>query len=326
MLVIAVVLIAALVAGVSTAFAAKGTPGKSPAVIQLSNGFPSGEHYNLNIHGKKAGFTCDPSMNGGGSVFVPEYGNATIEYVTNKKASLGNLTALDACAFDDGKVRVQLPYNEAGYDVYARILGKPQNGKNQPESNIMLYPTSLVEACGNVTGNETSCDQVLAPIGIIAYNATWVPSTDPQEFVRFANQKGDKRGKSTAMDITALFEFTGFAAADSLDLNTNGAFDDCDVPGQCSTPGNATQMVIDAGYLVADYDGDADWGNSNGVIDTIGEWLLFNADLYAADPINEPYCVLFSAEWILNIAELVTAGQIIENDGTKLLQIRFYPR
>jgi hypothetical protein len=67
------------------------------------------------------------------------------------------------------------------------------------------------------------------------------------------------------------------------------------------------------------------WANENGVIDTIGEWLLFNADLYAADN-TLPYCMLFDAEWILNIAELVVAGGIVENDGTKLLQVRFYPR
>ena len=303
---ITLIVIVAMIASVSTVLAAKGGngggkgadkgPGKSPEVMLISNGFPSGFHYNLNIHGKKAGFTCDPSMNGNNSVFMPEYGNATIYYVTNKKSSVEDLIALDACSFDDDEIKVQIPYNECGYDAYARILGKPQNGKNKEESNIMLYPTSVFDACGNVTwGNETSCDEVLAPIGVIAYNAPYVQSPDPQEFVRFANPKGEKRGKSTAVDITPLFEFTGFAADEVFDLNLNGFFDDCDVPGQCATPGNATQAVLDAGRVVADYDCDADWGNCNGIIDTIGEWLLFNADLYAVDD-TLPYCMLFDAE------------------------------
>ena len=68
--------------------------------------------------------------------------------------------------------------------------------------------------------------------------------------------------------------------------------------------------------------------NCNGVIDTIDEWLLFKADLYAedmADPKVEPYCIYFTNEWVLNIADLVLAGGDITNDGTKLLQLRFYP-
>jgi hypothetical protein len=43
-------------------------------VIAKSNGYPSGPHFNLNIHGKKAGYTCDPTP-GGNSVFILEYGS-----------------------------------------------------------------------------------------------------------------------------------------------------------------------------------------------------------------------------------------------------------
>ena len=34
---------------------------KPAAVIEWSNGFPSGEHSNLNIHGKKLDFNCNNS-------------------------------------------------------------------------------------------------------------------------------------------------------------------------------------------------------------------------------------------------------------------------
>ena len=41
---------------------------KKPAeVVKWSNGYPSGPHFNMNIHGKKDGFACDPGS-GGGSV------------------------------------------------------------------------------------------------------------------------------------------------------------------------------------------------------------------------------------------------------------------
>lgn len=91
-----------LTLAVSPALAAKpdGSNG-SQDVIARSNGYPSGAHFNLNVHGKKASFTGDPEP-GGNSVFILEYGSSTIEYVTNKKSSLTELTVLDplAEAFD----------------------------------------------------------------------------------------------------------------------------------------------------------------------------------------------------------------------------------
>src|SRR3990172_2631093 len=96
---------------VSPAIAAKPQP-----VIEISNGFPSGEHHNLNIHGKKDGFSgCDDV--GGSSIFMAEYGKGTIEFVSNQKASLDSLTALDKCAeqFDGDPARVQVPYENEGY-------------------------------------------------------------------------------------------------------------------------------------------------------------------------------------------------------------------
>jgi hypothetical protein len=55
--------------GGSTTVMAKGKP---QDVIERSNGFPSGMHFNLNIHGKKADYNCD-STAGGNSVFIDEY-------------------------------------------------------------------------------------------------------------------------------------------------------------------------------------------------------------------------------------------------------------
>jgi len=336
-LLITVAMVVALVFGVSTAMAAKGGQGNgggtksdnaNDLIVLNNNGFPSGLHWNLNIHGKKDGFNCDSMTAGGASVFVPEYGDATINYVTNnKKDPAGNLTALDPCAFDDGNVTVQVPYNEWGFDVYARILGKPNHGQTQLESNIMLHPTQVVEACGNVSGTETSCSEVQTPIGVIVHSNVYVPSPDPAVFVRFATQTAPKKGKSTAVDITPLFEFSGFAVDEILDWDGDGVLTDSDVPGQGSCPGNAT-LIVETKYSSAkvdEYDNDPNWGDGSGLIDTIGEWLLFNCDLYEEDNTN-PYCVLFEYEWILNIAELVVAGQNVENDGTKLLQVRFYPR
>lgn len=124
--------------------------GSGKDVIALSNGFPSGEHFNLNIHGKKDSFTGD-STPGGKSVFILEYGESTIQYVSNKKSSVTELTVLDplAEAFDGDPAKVQLPSEQQGYYVFGRILAKPNNGQLEPVSSIILWPNEVVEACND---------------------------------------------------------------------------------------------------------------------------------------------------------------------------------
>ena len=137
---------------------------KKPAtVIEWSNGFPSGEHANLNIHGKKLDpfFNCDNSDAAkpfGGSIFVKmrateEYpGPSKIEFVSNKRASIDILQVLDPCAAPFGQEHhhltdsalVQLEAKEM--QVYWRILGKPNNGNNSPSVAMLSFPT-LIGAC-----------------------------------------------------------------------------------------------------------------------------------------------------------------------------------
>ena len=137
-----------LAVGVTAAFTAmmagKGLADKPVDVVMWSNGFPSGPHFNLNIHGKKDDYNCDPTS-GGGSVFVPEYGDSEIDFVQNKRSSVNELTVHDKCAgFDDDPALVQLPAGE--YQVYARILAKPL--KDDVQRDVVFYP-KLVEACND---------------------------------------------------------------------------------------------------------------------------------------------------------------------------------
>jgi hypothetical protein len=305
LLALALALIAALVMGISTALAAK-----PQNVIEKSNGFPSGEHFNLNIHGKADNFVCDATP-GGGSVFVDQYGPATIQYVVNKKSSVGNLTVLDPCAVDGGTATVQLPYEAQGYYVFARILGKPNNGKSGNESSIILYPNVVVQACNDDPlnpdpnfGNYTSCDDALWALGLIVGSNVY--AAEPQGFVRFDPAATPGKGNSRGTDITPLFTYSGWAGNqtefDALDINDDGQLTNADVPGNL-TP-----------YEPAIWDYDAD---SNDVID-INEWLNFAADELGIG-------TYYHEEWIFNIADLVVTDQQIKNDGTKLLQIRFYP-
>jgi len=152
---------AALVITVAITFSLASTSTASAAkpveVVEWSNGFPSGPHYNLNIHGKKADYTCD-SEPGGGSIFVPEYGTSEIQYIQNKKSSITELTVRDKCAeqFDGDAAQVQLPKGK--YQVYARILAKPT--KHDEPREVSFFP-KLIEACDDVTDYDINGDGVI---------------------------------------------------------------------------------------------------------------------------------------------------------------------
>ena len=130
---------------------------KPQAVVEWSNGFPSGEHANLNIHGKKPLFNCDNSEAAepfGSSIFVPIEGTSKINFVSNKRASGFNiLQVLDPCADPFGTepepqldpALVQLEAVEM--QVYWRILGKPNNGGGGDPSAVMLTHPKLIDAC-----------------------------------------------------------------------------------------------------------------------------------------------------------------------------------
>ena len=348
-LVVTALILVALLVGVSAVMAAKPqNSGSGKDVIALSNGFPSGQHFNLNIHGKDPEtFVCNETA-GGRSVFVAEYGASTIQYVSNKKASVYELTVLDPCAMPelyggDGVAKVQLPYQvlvdetptpAGGYYVFARILAKPNNSKIEPSSNIILYPNTVVEACNDVDPanpefpNYTECpDNPELMLGLIVGQNLYVPDPDEQVLRRFENPTATGRGKSLAVDITRLFTYTGWVVDARLDFGDssngcNGTMADPDPDGEideCDLPDNAWDIITSAGVDPNLYDDHPLFGNNNDLLDTIEEWLAYNADL---DP---PMAWYFANHWIFDIADLVITEQGLVNDGTKLVQIRFYP-
>lgn len=305
MLVLPVVLIVVLILGASTAMAAKPDRSTGNDVIARSNGFPSGAHFNLNIHGKNDSFICDSSP-GGGSVFIDEYGPATIQYVSNKKSSVTELKVLDPCAVDGGTAKVQLPHEQQGYYVFARILAKPNNGSSGTGSSIILYPNEVAEACndpGNPDfGDLTECpDDSLLALGLIV--GTNMYTAEPEQYVRFDPEATKARGKSKATNITRLFTFSGWVVDERLDVNENGVIDEGDVPADAYNTIPETRPYDADGNLIID----------------VEEWLTFQSE---QDP---PMAWYFDEEWIFNIADLVVTEQGLVNNGTKLLQIRFYP-
>ena len=306
---ISIIAVVALICGATVVMAAK-----PPSVIPFSNGFPSGMHFNLNIHGKDpATFTCPSGPPPyGNSIFIPEYTSGytaeemesvTIEIVSDKKSSVTELTVLDPCAmpigYPDGDgATVQLPYkiqvdegsnpiNALGYYVYGRILGKPNNSNKgdpeNPESSIILTPRPVLNF------DYTDLNGVDWLLGLVTTNGVY--RAENNTWVRFETQEAPKKGKSKAQDITDLFMWSGWVCDVWLDQNGDGVVDDAD------------RIQYNA-----DYDPD---------YDTFDDWITAMAALDLA--------TYYEDWWVFDVADIVAQTWDIENDGTKLLQIRFYP-
>ena len=316
-----VVLVAVLILSAMPVMAAK-----PPQVITASNGFPSGMHFNLNIHGKNPETFTTPSPPPydppyGNSIFIPEYTAPykpiTIECMSDKKGVGTNLEVVDPYAMPsewyggtptyyenaDDLAQFKLPYkiqtddgviDSNGYFVYGRILGKPNNGKDSQgdgESKIIVTPNPILQV---------DSDGAAFPLGMVTSQGSYL--LDGQEFVRFDDSppptNGKGKGKSVAKNITDMFMWTGWVCDAGLDANSDGVIDENDIPA-------------DAYITNPEWDTD-----SSGDISLI-EWLTAMADLGLAQ--------YYEDWWVFDIAEMVTQSWDIDNDGTKLLQIRFYP-
>jgi hypothetical protein len=337
---VSVVLVAALFLWVSTAMA-----GKPENVVEWSNGFPSGPHFNLNIHGKKADYICD-SEPGGSSVFVPEYDSeipnyegSEIQIIQNKKSSITELTVHDKCAeaFDGDPIQVQLP--EGRYQVYARIHGKPVK---DGEPRDVSFSPKLIDACNDTTvydldgdgdvdvddlnlvdvngdglfdtsgdindehdlngdgivddgdvemwtstfGDLIECtDSSLIGLGIVTGNGA---------FTKDNEMLSRTTGKSKAVNVTDMFMYSGLIFDTSLDLNGDGDLTLAD--------------------LTTDMDGDLDID-----VDDFEMWI---SELVIAGLVIDART---ESVWIFDIADLVVYGWDYKNNGSKLVQIRFYP-
>lgn len=321
-LALVVAIVVSLAVGLSTAMAAKPDGRTDPTkqdVIERSNGFPSGPHYNLNIHFKDWE-VCPPDLEDGGhSVFLPINDTATIQYVSNKKSSVTDLIALDACGID-GMAKVQLPAvpnnvpdDERGYFVFARILGKPNNGKGCSNgdcpSTVILDPAVVIQACNdNPTepiegfGDFTDVEDCDLALGLIIDNSLYVPAT-PETYERFVPGTTQKRGKSKATDITRLFTWTGWVYDASLDTYPAG-----------DPPGDGVINTFDV-PITSQWDTELPYG-----VITQDEFEVWREAQVAAG-----LAWYFENRWILDIADLVFANQDVTSDGGKLLQVRFYP-
>lgn len=249
----------ALLVGATAVMAAKPqNPGSGKDVIALSNGFPSGPHETLNIHGKKADYqciecvpcaTCEPPVQCN-VVNIPEYTteDVTISYVSGRKVKIDELTVFDSCAgFDppgqeDG-AEVWLPYEPEGYWVFARALGKPAKGDPKDPSyeprQIIFQNDEGSPVAYSLFGEVTNPDEVplMLPMGLITKDGAYkVGGTDEAGIylVRFDSEPAGKgRGNNVGKDITDMFMWSGWVFHGILDLNGDGSVNELDVEYAC---------------------------------------------------------------------------------------------
>ncbi len=294
-------IVLALVAGAATLSAQNLNP----------NGFPSGAHYNLNIIGKKADYNCAPAqpdpLTGlyGNVVFIPETGllptDGQIVIKSGRKTAKNttlypDLQVTDTCSpgFDGTPAVVELPPSDTGYWVYARALAKPGG------SNTLSYSGALFSAIDEY-GND------LVYLGLVTSSGVALPS---QDLVR-------TKGRSVAVDITGMFLWSGTVCDIAFDPNgpmvpiTSDPQDPVNFKPVCWIDNPAApdgKISTDDAFQPATVDANGNLSCSTGLL----VWV----------PVT---CVEYTKEWIFNIADLVSSDWLVDNDGTKLIQLRFYP-
>ena len=343
-----------------TAFAAK-----PQNVIMSSNGFPSGLHFNLVIHGKESFDSANCVGEGGKSVFTPLNSTAgaqeedqILQMFVNKKSSLSTLVVKDKCteAFDNDPAQVQLPTNiqtdegtvkiDGGFWVFARVLGTPNHGgPNGDVSSIALWPDPQIEACNlnGTSGEENASDcfdsngnkQDFVELGFVTKNAVYkceeLNTCEDQGLIRYDTGTSGK-GAKKAVDITPLFLWTGVGCVDPNDDGQILANDFVDEDGSGTLnatdtlDGSAiTQVHVDTVHTNVSNDGGT-LGASDNDIDSDDEFEELLIVL-GQDPLFEA-CAFEENTWVFDVfgADLVIQNQTLTNDGVKNLQIRFYPQ
>ncbi len=311
--------------------------GKPAKVVEWSNGFPSGPHFNLNIHGKKPDYTCD-SEPGGGSVFVLEYGDSEIQMIQNKKSSISELTVHDKCAeaFDGDAIQVQLP--KGHYQVYARILAKPAK---QYEPREVSFSPKLIEACNDETVYDLNGDGSVNDFDLDLFKLL-----DIDEDGQITDLEHDLNNDGV-VDISdfnlwtdgsifgELIECTeSTLIALGIVTGTSAFSKDGEMLGRSTGKSKAvpvTDMFMYEGIVFdtsLDIRGDGDLPDGDltladclqcSDLDDFEQWI---------DDLEEEGLVIDYRDnpiWVFDLADLVVYGWDYKNIGSKLVQIRFYP-
>lgn len=256
----------------------------------------------------------------------------------NKATAIEDKTKLevtDWCtqAFDDSRAAFFLPENKAGYEIYARLVGKPRKVKDGEPVSMTLIPDieavstecEVLDENSQPTGVFEPCE--LLHIGTLDSDGITVKRSGD------GSSNGTVKGKGVnkAVEVTDLFLFTGHVCL----RPEPGFYDGLDTSGFClDEAGSNICSSIDI-CCTGDSPTDNDLlfdscGYLSGADDpTVGD-ALTAGDGFACDAGRTMYTVdcqgPFVSEWAFNIADIVDYFLDVQNNGGYVLQLRFYPQ
>ena len=254
------------------------------------NGFPSGPHYNLNIIGKKSGFQC-PDLEVNPETGAPIYGN--VVFVPERGEGIHIYMQSGKGSKAAAITELQAIDLCAGFDGNGAAIQLPKN-----DAGYRVYARALAKPTNNP--NITVYPSLVAAEDEFGNDLIYLGLVTNQGFVKSDGETFSRpKGSSRAMDISGLFMWSGAVCYFTppsgtyqpyqvccTDTDLNGVYEDCQV---------ATVV--------------------NGVVSCPPSYSLV-----------QTYCMVYEDPvWVFNIADFVTYLWSLNNDGVKLLQVRFYP-
>lgn len=286
---------------------AHGAKPTDPSGMPFGNGFPSGEHWNLNLVAKADNFSCpqgefDTAGNPvyGNVVFFPRVqGNADITILMESGAEgpkgapdTAALEVTDWCTesfpnFGDAQgspAVLRLPARSGGYAVYARITGKPGDD-GEP---TVTFRQGGFEYVQDESGNDLILLGTIADGKVTAFR---------EDEVTLYRTGGGKKGVRKATDITGLFHWSGLvcSATDDADAATHALCCEVDATG---------------GYVNCE----------------LKDHVAVEGFCPAPSVEVAATCSEYADTWVFNIADFVGYLWNLDTTGAFVVQLRFYPQ
>jgi hypothetical protein len=274
------------------------------------NGFPSGPHFNLNIIGKKAEFVCPEQ----------EY------YLKVDECNCGDHAVGDlvkSCSEGDKCVETNIP-------IYGKVVFVPENGEGieiymesgKGKKAAAITDLQAIDPCAGFDGDGATIQLPKNEYGYRVYTrALAKPGEDTYikitpSLVMVEDEYGDdlvylgiitdsgfqlpesekierRKGPSRAFEITGLFTWTGtICYLNQPDESYSETLMCC-------------KEIMEPPYYEC-------------VVPTDSTC----PEVYTLTTV---YCKSYEGVWVFNIADFVTYLWSVDNKGTKLLQVRFYP-
>lgn len=250
------------------------------------NGFLNGPHHNLNIHGKKSNFSCpEQEYDAEGN---PVYGNSIFIPVNGAGTRIMMQSGKKGGKADAITSLQAIDPCAKAFDNSDVLIQIPP-GEYRVFGRALATPIGepSLETVPSLERYEDSGGTSYFYMGTFTGNGTF--TTPTQTFTR-------KKGKSKAVEVSGLFKWTGSVCY--LD------------PADCPDTINCTLTETTLCCVPDDIDGYESCGYGGETCE---------------DVLVTGYCSDYTNEWIFNIAEYVDYLWEADNDGLKLLQVRFYP-